>query len=179
MLVPRIAEQTAHIRGVIFMAAPARPLEDLILNQTIYLANIDGNITSEEQNQINATIEQVDKIQNLSISGGEIILGAGLAYWKDLSTYKPIQTAQNLDLPMLFLQGKRDYQVTYEDDYKKWNISFNDDNNVSLINYETLNHLFITGEGESTNIEYMIPGNIAEQVIVDIVNWINSLLRST
>ena len=76
---------------------------------------------------------------------------------------------------MLILQGKRDYQVTYEDDYIKWNTTFNDNPNVTLHSYESLNHLFITGEGSPTNTEYMTPGNVDEQIITDIVNWITNL----
>lgn len=175
MLAPRIAEQTHAISGLILMAAPTRHIEELMLNQTIYLSELDGTITPEEQNQINVTREQVEKIQNLSIEEDEIILGAGKAYWEDLLTYNPIQTAENIEIPMLFLQGKRDYQVTYEDDFSQWNLSFNDNSNVSLITYEKLNHLFITGEGNPTNTEYMVPGNVEEQVIIDIANWITAL----
>ena len=175
MLAPRIAEQTHAISGLILMAAPTRHIEELMLNQTIYLSELDGTITSEEQDQINVTREQVEKIQNLSIGEDEIILGAGKAYWEDLSTYNPVQSAENIEIPMIILQGKRDYQVTYEDDFARWNASFNDNSIVSLITYEPLNHLFITGEDKSTNMEYMIPGNVEEQVIIDIANWITVL----
>jgi len=175
MLAPRIAKQTNAISGLILMAAPTRSLDELILNQTKYLFELDGTITSEEQTQINATIKLVEQIQSLSIADDEIILGAGKAYWEDLSKYSPLQTAESLDIPMLFLQGKRDYQVTYEDDFSLWNVSFKDNTNLSLINYETLNHLFIAGEGAPTNTEYMKPGNVDQQVIIDIVNWINNI----
>ena len=76
---------------------------------------------------------------------------------------------------MLILQGKRDYQVTYEGDFIQWNASFTDNDNVSLITYESLNHLFIAGEGDPTNTEYTVPANVDEQVINDIANWITAL----
>jgi len=179
MLAPRIAEQTTALSGVILMAAPTRHLEELMLNQTIYLSELDGTITSEEQTQINATRQLVEQIQNLSIADDEIVLGAGKAYWEDLSKYNPVQTAESLELPILFLQGKRDYQVTYEDDFAQWNTSFKDNDNASLIQYETLNHLFITGEGNPTNTEYMKPGNVDQQVIIDIVQWITQISEGT
>jgi len=175
MLAPRIAEQTTALAGIILMAAPTRHLEELLMNQTIYLSGLDGEITAEEQVQIDAVQDQVEQIQTLSISEDEIILGAGRAYWEDLSTYYPAQTAESLNIPMLILQGKRDYQVTYEGDFIQWNASFTDNDNVSLITYESLNHLFIAGEGDPTNTEYTVPANVDEQVINDIANWITAL----
>ncbi len=41
MLAPRIALQNNHIKGLIIMAGPTRHLEDLILEQSRYLANLE------------------------------------------------------------------------------------------------------------------------------------------
>ena len=175
MLAPRIAAQTTKLAGIIMLAAPTRHLEELLINQTIYISGIDGEITTEEQTQIDLAQTQVQQIQNLSIAEDEIILGAGKAYWEDLSTYEQVETAQTLIIPMCILQGKRDYQVTYEDDFTQWNNTFADNQNVTMNSYETLNHLFISGEGTPTNTEYMTPSNVDEQVIIDIANWITAL----
>ena len=72
----------------------------------------------------------------------------------------------------MLLQGKRDYQVTYEEDYSIWSTTFNDNNNTLLKTYDLLNHLFIPGEGKPTNTEYMTQGQVSEEVIQDITNWI-------
>jgi esterase/lipase len=176
MLAPQIANQTTDLNGIILMAAPTRPLEDLIINQTFYLLNLDGIITDEEQKQIDQIQENVTKIKTLTISTNEIILGAGLAYWESLANYNPVATALTLDIPMLILQGKRDYQVLYEIDFFTWQTAFNENTNVNLIAYDLLNHLFISGNGTPTNVEYNDPGNIHEAVITDISTWIMSHL---
>lgn len=174
MLAPRIAEQSTDIRGLILMAAPTRPLEELMLNQTIFLSELDGEISDEEQTQIDAIQAQVTKIQNLDFSEGEIILGAGLAYWEDLANYDPITSAEQFTYPILLLQGKRDYQVTYEDDFSIWNETFSENTNVTLKAYESLNHLFISGTGTPNNTEYLEPSNVEETVIDDIKEWITN-----
>lgn len=174
MLAPRIATQTTDLAGITLMAAPTRPLEDLMINQTIYLAELDGTITSDEQMQINATQENITKIKTLTIGPTEVILGAGLAYWEDLSTYNPVETALTLDIPMLILQGTRDYQVPYDIDYATWQTTFANYTNVTFHLYENLNHLFIPGTGDPTFAEYNTPGNIHETVIKDITNWIEN-----
>ena len=89
-----------------------------------------------------------------------------------LNNYNQVETTEKLTIPILILQGKRDYQVTYEDDYKIWNTTLNDNENVILKSYEKLNHLFIAGEGKPTNIEYLTPGYVSEDLINDIINWI-------
>jgi fermentation-respiration switch protein FrsA (DUF1100 family) len=174
MLAPRIANQTTDLSGIILMAAPARPLEDLMLNQTIYLLNLDGAITDDEQKQIDHVQENVTKIKTLNINTNELILGGSLSYWEDLTTYNPVTTAKNIEIPMLILQGKRDYQVLYDIDFTTWNINFPENADVTLIAYDSLNHLFISGTGPPTNTEYNIHGNINEDVIKDIETWITS-----
>ena len=175
MLAPRIAINRSDIRGLILMAAPVRSLDELVLNQTMYLAELDGTITDEEQVQIDLVSEYVEKIQMLNITDNEVVLGAGRAYWEDLAGYNAVSTAEQLNIPLLILQGERDYQVTYTDDYLVWQDTFNDNENVSFQSYALLNHLFIAGSGPSSNVEYNTPGNVEEEVILDIVEWIDSI----
>ncbi len=42
-------------------------------------------------------------------------ISAPASYWLDLRGYDPPAAASRLTLPMLVLQGERDYQVTMED----------------------------------------------------------------
>jgi fermentation-respiration switch protein FrsA (DUF1100 family) len=172
MLAPRLANMTSELAGLIMLAAPTRQIEDLILNQTIYLSQLDGSISEQEQDQINLLQENITKIKNLNISENEVILGAGYAYWEDLSSYSPVDTANNLTLPLLIMQGERDYQVLYEVDFIEWQNKLSDYTSISFYSYESLNHLFISGSGPPNNEEYNNPGNVAEEVILDISNWI-------
>jgi fermentation-respiration switch protein FrsA (DUF1100 family) len=173
MMAPRIASKTAALAGVIMLAAPARHLEDLLLNQTIYLSGLDGTITETEQAQINSTRENVSKIKALDFKENEIIFGAGIAYWRDLHNYDPVATAMNLTIPLLIMQGQRDYQVTYEEDYASWIEHLSGRPQVEFHSYETLNHLFTAGSGPPNNQEYNTPGNVAEVIITDISSWIH------
>jgi len=170
MLAPRIGLQDDRIAGLIILAGPTRHLEDLMLEQTRYLANLSGLNQSEQI----ASLEQlVIKVKMLNISLGEDVLGAPKAYWADLATYDPVVTAESLHVPLLILQGKRDYQATMTD-FARWNETFFGNTSVTLKTYPTLNHLFIAGAGEPTNIEYSIEGHVAEEVVVDITTWIKN-----
>ena len=171
MLAPQIALQDDRIAGLIILAGPTRPLEDLLLEQTQYLANLSG---INQSNEIASIKDMVEKIKNLDINESELVLGASKSYWVYLSIYDPVVTAQSLLIPMLILQGKRDYQVTMID-FARWNDTFSRRSSVKLLNYQFLNHFFIAGTGVPNNSEYLIEGHVAEEVILDISNWIKNI----
>jgi dienelactone hydrolase len=170
MLAPRIALQDGRIAGLIILAGPTRHLEDLMLEQTRYLANLSRSNQSE---QIAELERLVQKVKNLDINQSEDVLGAPKSYWADLAEYDPVITAQSLHIPLLILQGKRDYQVTMTD-FARWNETFFGNASVTLKTYPSLNHFFIAGTGVPTNAEYLIEGHVAEEVVSDISFWIKN-----
>jgi esterase/lipase len=172
MMAPQIATFEENLTGLIMLAAPARSLEDLMYNQTVYLSELDDVIDENETLVINMTKDALEKIKTLNMSEDERVLSVHKAYWEYLNKYDQVKTADNLTIPILLLQGKRDYQVTYEEDFAIWSTTFNDNNNTLLKTYDLLNHLFIPGEGQPTNTEYMIQGHVSEDVIKDITSWI-------
>jgi hypothetical protein len=171
MLAPQIASRSSVLAGIILLAAPARPLEDLILNQTIYLANLDGSISENESISIAYITQQVEDIKTENFTD-KPILGAYKDYWEYLAHYNQVSVAQNLSIPMLFLQGKRDYQVSYEYDFLPWQEALSTHPHVTFISNNTLNHLFISGEGQPSNTEYFTEGHVASAVIDNIATWI-------
>jgi esterase/lipase len=175
MLLPKIALSESTIAGGILMAAPARPLEDLIFNQTYYLSNLDGEIDVVEQENLDYIEKQVQKIKTLNITKDEKVLNAYKAYWEYLASYNPVKTALNLSIPILILQGKRDYQVTFKDDFICWKETLRNNENASFQTYESLNHLFIQGTGIPNNEEYMIEGHVDQEVINEIYKWIQKI----
>lgn len=172
MTAPQIAKTNENVSGIIMLAAPARGLEDLIYNQTVYLSELDGIIDENELENIRIINESREKIQLLNISYDEQVLGVYRSYWEYLNNYDPVKTAEELTIPIMIIQGLRDYQVTYEDDYAIWNSTFSDSENVFLKTYEGLNHLFIEGVGTPTNIEYLTEGHVEEEVIDDLAGFI-------
>jgi hypothetical protein len=170
MLAPRIALQNDHITGLVIMAGPTRHLEDLILEQSRYLANLSGLNQSVEIAELERLVMQV---KNLDMNQSEDVLGAPKSYWADLATYDPVETAQLLDISLLILQGERDYQVTMTD-FARWNETFYGSSSVTLKTYPSLNHFFIAGTGVPTDAEYSIEGHVAEEVVSDIASWITN-----
>lgn len=175
MAAPQIAFENDKITGLIMLAAPARGLEDLIYNQTVYLADLDSIIDETEFDNIILVDESRKKIQSMNITEDEMVLGVYRSYWEYLNNYNPVKTAEDLSIPMMIVQGLRDYQVTYDYDFLVWNETFIDNTNVFLKTYDDLNHLFIAGTGTPTNTEYLTSGHVEEEVIDDIVAFITGV----
>jgi len=172
MLAPRIATQDRRISGLILLAAPTRHIEDLFLEQMKYLNSLYK--TPDENDTSLSEIENlVKKIKTLNISDKEMVLGAPRSYWSDLQTYDPVATAKNLNVPLLILQGGRDFQVTMTD-FNTWDETFSGETSATLKIYNSLNHLFIPGTGRPTRTEYFIEGHVSNEVINDIVLWIET-----
>lgn len=174
MLAPRIAESTDKLKGIIILAGTINDLLELMLEQTKYLTNLDGNITEEEKRQIEDIERQINHIRSKKIEKNEFILGAPGSYWLDLMNYKPLDILKGIDIPVLILHGDRDFQVPVEDFYL-WKEELKDKTKISFKLYKGLNHLFIFGEGKSTIEEYYKPGNVSREVIEDIATWILSI----
>jgi len=172
MIAPYIATLEQNISKIILLAPPARPLIDLIYNQTIYLAELDGTIDEDESLAIQEVELAIEKIKNLNFSDNEMIFSAYKTYWEYLNSFDQVEIAESLELPILILQGRRDYQVTYEDDFHIWNNTLKDKNNVMLKSYSDLNHLFMKGSGPSTNMEYLEEGHVSSKIIFNIIDWI-------
>lgn len=177
MCAPQIAELSPSLAGIAMLAGPARPLLEIIPEQIDYINNLDKVVTQQEEFQANAIKWQVKNAmsENLSLKtkSGTLPYGIGPKYWMFDKKYKPTQTAKNLKLPILLLQGERDFNVTKKD-YDLWVKEMTGKANFSSKLYPKLNHLFFEGEGPATPEDSMDPDHVADYVMEDLANWIKS-----
>ncbi len=159
-MMPRIMERAPWLAGAVIMAGNVRPLDEIIVEQSEYLANL-GSLTAAQQAQVDA----------LRKNPGLALASLPQKYRQDLDGYHPAAEAAALNVPMLILQGERDYQVTMKD-FDLWKAALGERKNVTLRSYPNLNHLLEAGRGSSSPAEYEKPGHVAEQVVEDIAAWI-------
>jgi dienelactone hydrolase len=162
---PRIGQVDDHLAGLIILAGPVRPLEDFIVEQGEYLGAPPQTLAA-----LRAQVAQVKALRP-GDENAPAALNAPASYWLDLKGYDPAALAKTLTIPMLILQGERDYQVSMKD-FALWKSALGDRSNVTLKAYPTLNHLFVAGEGKSLPAEYSKPGHVAPEVIDDIVAFV-------
>ena len=172
-LAPRIGQRDPQIAGLILLAGNSRSLLALVPEQSQYLAALDGAITAEEQAALDDLTPVIEATQNVQPGDdpATLLFHAPAAYWIDLNAYDPVAVASTLAVPMLILQGERDYQVTMVD-FAGWQAGLAARDNLTFKSYPGLNHLFISGEGPGSPAEYDIPGHVAEPVVQDMADWI-------
>lgn len=155
LLAPLIATRCPSVTGLILLAAPSRPQDDILKEQIRYLGSLNGNtdetLLAQQYQQIKAAAPQI--------------------YWDYLDKYAPVMTACSLSIPMLFLQGERDYQVTMQD-FAMWKLGMFGKTNATFQSYPTLNHCFMEGTGKSTPMEYNHPARVSGKVMEDIAKWV-------
>lgn len=174
MLAPRIAHQAGGVAGLVLLAAPARPLLDILVEQNIRLAVLDDAKTSDAERaaieKLKAQVRTV-RSQGTDAQAEELPLGLPASYWRSSDVLDPVAEAQAAGLPMLILQGTRDIQVV-DADWQRWKRGLHADEDVSFKLYDGLNHLGIAGEGEGSLAEYMQPGHVDARLIEDVAAWI-------
>ena len=174
-LAPRIATGDAQIAGIVMLAANARPLEKVVLEQIHYLAAMNGTPTEAEQKRIAAAENGAKQIEKPDLKPDDKIdfLGATMygAYWLDLRGYDPLKTAAKLKIPIFIMQGGRDYQVT-PSNFQAWSDVLSNNRNVTLRTYPDLDHLFMHGTGASKPSDYARPDHVSAEVVESIATWI-------
>lgn len=165
MAAPRIAAEDGDLAGAAMLAAPVRPIHEMILDQLQYLANLDGTVTDAERSRLEETRTAVERIRAGEIDPDEEILGFTGEFWNSLAEYDQVETARQLSVPLLFMQGTADYKVTVEDDFERWKAALGDRKTVSFSKYDGLNHRFMS--------ESQAPANVERVVVEDLATWID------
>ncbi|MEG2295907.1 MAG: alpha/beta fold hydrolase [Oscillospiraceae bacterium] len=174
MAIPLIAQENENISGFIALSAPARKLEDLILEQSKYLLSLEQFDQEQSELILENYEKQIKSIKSLTKNStltSNQLLGMSKNYWLFLNEYDQVKMADKITKPILFLQGERDYQVTMQD-FTTYQSALKKNKNAVFISYANLNHLFIEGSEKSTPDEYMEVGQIDEKVISDITAFI-------
>lgn len=158
MCAPWIASMRPELGGIVMMAAPARTLEETIIEQIDYL------LPSGAADEYKASQVEAMKKRTPQYFEGEI------------KSYDQVKAAQSLHIPILVLQGERDYQVRMTD-YRLWEQALAGKQNAEFHSYAGLNHLFHESHSPvelSTPQDYLESGEIPATVIQDIAHFILS-----
>lgn len=176
LMAPRIAQRDSNIAGVILMAAPVGLDLDMVLRQVRYIEKLQGASKKQLAQATAPIIAARDVIAHADPAhppAGEFF-HAPASYWLSVRNYDAIAVAEKLPQPLLILQGERDYQVTPEGDFAKWQQAFAHDPRVTLTEFPGLSHLFMPAANPPSPADYAKPGHIDAKVIDTIAHWVAS-----
>jgi dienelactone hydrolase len=179
MLAPRIAAADSQVAGIIIMAGTARPIEKVVIDQIQYISDLTSARTPENQKQMEKAEAIAAQVESPSLKPDATVdfFGSPIpgAYFIDLRNYDPAKVAAGLKIPILVLQGGRDYQVTNAD-FDIWKKELANDPRATFKFYPSYTHLFNAGAGSGppSPQDYSVPGNVGEDVINAIAHWIKT-----
>lgn len=173
-LTPRIIEQADGVSGGIMLAAATRSFAELVQDQINYI--IETNPDTALNPQVVGLQTIVDNYNAVDAGASYAdTFGAQATYFQSLAEINPLADSQQIDTPLLILQGERDYQVTMTD-FEKWQETYTDNDRVTLKSYPALNHQFMS-QGDLSRLsipaDYEIADFVSAEVIQDIANWID------
>jgi uncharacterized protein len=96
------------------------------------------------------------------------------SYILDMRAYHPAEFAAKLKIPMLILQGQRDYNVSMLD-FEGWKKGLAGHANVTFKSYPAVNHDFLPGTGPSGPADDIRPNHVELDVVEDIAAWVKGL----
>lgn len=172
-LAPFIAERFPHLRGIILLAAGARPADELIFERTAYELRVAGQSNEEILRRLQELSRAFLRVRTREAPDTEMILFASARYWRDLIGRSLMGGLESLSLPVLVLQGSRDHQVS-RGDFELIQRALADKPASQRETHwlPSLNHLFMRSEGESREAEKSGAGNVDIQVIQIIADWV-------
>jgi fermentation-respiration switch protein FrsA (DUF1100 family) len=173
MAAPEVGRRDPTLAGLVLLAGNTRPLEDLALEQITYIRSLRPS--DDDQEALEKLRKQVAKVKDRGLTAdtpaSELPLKIPAAYWLALREYDPAATAARLTMPLLVLQGERDYQVTMAD-FAGWKKALAGRAGVRLKSYPKLNHLFMEGEGKEKLADYEKAGHVSREVVDDVAAWV-------
>jgi hypothetical protein len=172
---PRIAAENPALAGLVVLAGNTRPIQDLVVDQFAYFLKLSPD-DAERKKALALAQAFKARLDDPGLKPDEEVgfPGSGMvkaSYFLGMRGYKPAQTAAALTIPILILQGDRDYQVTAPD-LAGWKRALAGKKNAQIKQYAALNHLFIAGSGPPRPAEYEVPGHVDEEVIRDVAAFV-------
>ena len=168
-MAPFIAERSPEIRGVILMAAAARPLDELTYEQVAFQSRSSGQDEASTAVEVGKLKQTFARIRSGEAPDSEKIMNAPAFYWRDLLKRDTIAALKRITQPVLVLQGGKDVQVL-RTDYDLIVQALGGRAEAHFL--PSLNHLFMTVEGRPTGAEYGLPGHVDPQVMQFISKWV-------
>jgi len=173
-IAPRVAAATP-VDGLVVMAGDTQPMHHAAVRVAAHLARIlPEAVTPATVDRFREQAALIDSDRlTASTPADELPFSMSGAYWLDLRDYDPVATAAALNVPMLILQGGRDYQVTVADDLAGWRrgLSHRDDVTIQVLDAD--DHLFFPGTGESSPADYAHPQHVDPGAIGAITTWLS------
>jgi hypothetical protein len=164
-LAPSIATADGRLRGIVLLAPPALPLEQ-ILKQQLLRDQTGANRAAAEM-QVQAQLDAIASGKNPSATNRWLRSSFGV---------DPAALIARVPCPILILQGTKDIQVLPADTPRLVKAAQSAHRDVTVVMLQDDDHLFIKlpPDEPSTGGEYFSPSNLDSGLFAAIETWLGS-----
>lgn len=185
MLGPRIADAAEGVKfaGMILLCGTPKSLVDIIVSQNLFaLSRAEDALSKEEMDAQLALVEaEKEKYESLkaekSAADGETAFGLPAYYLLEMDQYNAAQIIKKLKMPTMIVQAGEDFQVTSKDGIEAWKNELGEETYITYKEYPALNHCLVIYTGDKslqyTVQEYDTPASVDEDLLQDLINFIN------
>jgi uncharacterized protein len=164
-LAPSIAIADGRLRGIVLLAPPALPLEQILKQQL--LRNVSSADRAAMEKQVQAELD--------AIASGKKA-GAENRWLRSSFGVDPAALIARVPCPILILQGTKDIQVLPADSPRLVQAAQNAHRDVTVVMLQDDDHLFIKlpADEQSTGGEYFTPSYLDAALFTAIETWLRS-----
>ena len=164
-LAPSLAAGGAHLHGIVLMAPPALPLEDILLQQATH--GLTGVAADQARAAESAAIAKIK-------AGSSALPGA--TWLRTSFGIDPADVIKRVPCPILVLQGGKDFQVLATDLPRLTAAARAAHRRYDATVFPDDDHLFITvpGSAPATVGEYLVPHRIDPAMVSTMLAWLHS-----
>lgn len=177
MMAPKIAS-LGNYDGMILLAGSTRSLVDIAYDQTKILLPRSGaspELLAKSLAEYDKLYREAQEIMKLPLEEqeGKLVFHFPALYVHSIQNPPAEQYIKELDLPMLILQGDKDFQVYSDKDFTLYSEITKGLRDVTMKEYKGLNHLFMPSFMEQPDVsEYQKQSKVDQQVLQDMAQWI-------
>ncbi|MCL1862163.1 MAG: alpha/beta fold hydrolase [Defluviitaleaceae bacterium] len=175
MLAPRIHASGGNFDGVIIWAGSPRFLLDVSRNQALDSGDLE--IIELNTQLMDEFFNQIRHMPSEEVRTAYFRHWGNMGYyWLDIYNHPVPVYLEKVNVPMLIMHPDDDVQVLTDTDFYMYKELLEGRTDVTFKLYPGLNHLFMPSLGfsiEEILNEYRIRSRVDQQVLRDIVEWIN------
>lgn len=173
---PLLAREDSSVRGIALLAAPARPLELVIADQISFLsgkadsAARSGAMARSDTAALRRQLELSRAIEREEAAPTAPFMYLPASYYYDLHRRNHLGAAEGLSIPILVVQGGKDYQVTGAD-FEIWKRRLERKPSARFHLCDRCYHLMIETDGAPGPETYKADGHVSADLIRVLASW--------
>ena len=178
MILPELLSRHPEVAGGVSLSGTPRSLWDVILDQgleDLRQRGVAGEELKTQEAQLRRTRDEVAAIDSPDDTVPPAYSSSmGAAYVASLNALDPVGVARGLEMPLLFMHGSADRQVSAETDFGAWKAALEGKTGVDFVLLDGLGHFYWPAQGETMMDDLMANMPVSTEAVTTLADWINA-----